>query len=88
MYPESYPVDPPFLYFSKLGKNIAVKHEGFQILKKGGVFVKDLNVKNWNLSVKIHLLIKNIVESFINDSSGKIIDYDYDSAYTEYVSIS
>ena len=64
------------------------KHNDFQILKKGAVFTKDLDVKNWNLTVKLYVLITKIISSVISDidrSTDKIISFDYDEAYDEYL---
>ena len=52
MYSDGYPVDPPFIFFNKIFKNVKSKYGEFQILKKGAVFIKELNIKNKGLNIK------------------------------------
>jgi ubiquitin-protein ligase len=89
VYSDGYPIDPPFLFFNKINKNVKSKYGEFQILKKGAVFIKELNIKNWNLSIKMHSIVQKIVENimeFIDDKSASTsINMNYNDSYEEYV---
>ena len=86
-YSENYPADAPFIWIFKYNIKFK-KYKSFNILKNGGIIKCEFDSKNWNASIKIHEIIKIIINEIMENIDSIEDEYklnNYDDAYNEYI---